>query len=213
MTAFILLAVCGSPLSAQQRKKKDEIKVPPKALEASVDAEYFKNKEQAFRTWLESFAFAKTVKEFQANYEEHKSVLPGDVQERITSFRKDVVTHPELEEVTGISKNWYVDIYNKSIELLAPVQKLTAFRQTPDEAMYRKIKEDITKKRNAVLELMDSKKTKLSKAELLDIKKKNVKERKAAYIKTYKMYQAYEAKKAREAAAAAAAAKKKKNKR
>ncbi len=208
MTAFILLAVGGSPLFAQQKKKKDEIKVPPEALKSRVDVEYFKNKEQAFRTWLESFAFAKNVVAFQKTFAEHKAVLPGDIQERTTAFKREVVMHPDLEEVTGVSRNWYIDVYNKSIELLVPSKKLSEIRQLPDEAKYRDVKDEITQVRNAVLELMDSKKTRLPKVELAAIKKKNVDKRKSEYIQLYKRYLAN---KAREAAAAAA--KKKKNKR
>lgn len=112
-----------------------------------------------------------------------------------------LITHPDLEEVTGVNIEWFHNVYNATENIRVPAKYIEHALIVKDEALYEKARDAYVKGIDSVLDAMKAKMPKLNSEKLQIIKDKNKKRRE-------KEYYLREEQKLKAAAAAAAAAKK-----
>ena len=188
-------------LSAQQRGsgRKEEIRVPSAALKPFHTADFFSGEVKKFKDFLESLELPPTLAEFQQKASDYDSMTGNEIRTRLANFRV-IVLHPDLEEVTRLSRNWYGQVYNAALPLQTIVLPLNNMLESEDGRSYQAVKKILDDAKAETLALLKKPK-KLSGEELEIIAAKNRERRKKEFVKWYRAKQAEELKKAREKAA------------
>lgn len=200
LAAFLLTP---GMLSAQRRGsgKREEIRIPPQALEPAWTKEYFDDNLKNFKVWLESLAqLPPTGAELKSRAGDFKELSASSVQVHLAGMQ-NLAANPDLEEVTRLPRSWYARIYNAALPLQTLVETLNSVKVFGSSQNYASTKGAWEKAVAEALELLGKPPKKLSREELEVIKAQNRERRKKEYIKSYRAKQAEERKKAREGAA------------
>lgn len=200
---FLLAALLLMPgtLSAQRRGsgKREEIRIPAAALRPFHTEDFFSDEVKAFKTCLESLELPPSLAEFQRRADDFAPVIGNEFRVRFMNFRS-IALHPDVEEVTRISRSWYERVLDAAQPILTVAPSLNNMMESSDDRRYQAVKKVLENAKAETLALLKKQK-KLSKEELEIIAGKNRERRKKEYIKWYRAKQAEEQKKAREGAA------------
>ena len=189
ITVCLLLAgLILSPCYGQQnrsRKAKDP-EVPKMALLPAVPKDYFEKRVNAYLDWVDSLADAPaTVREYGSNPRKYKFMSASEIRQKILEY-KSLVQHPDLEEVTGHSRSWYIRIYNASLPLIKAADLIQSMRSVPSEQKYNTARNMLHNAMNAVLDISEkSKPEKMARRDLVPVIKKNQERRKEEWLKWY----------------------------
>ena len=189
ITVCLLLAgLMLSPCYGQQNRnrKAKEPEVPKMALLPSVSKDYFEKRVNAYLDWVDSMADAPaTVREYTANPRKYKFMSSSEIRQKILEY-KSLVQHPDLEEVTGHSRGWYVRIYNASLPMIKASDLFHGIRSVPSAQKYASALGMLHGAMNAVLDISEkTKPEKMARRDLVAVIKQNQERRKTAWLKWY----------------------------
>ena len=191
-----VLILCACALHAQRQTEK--IPPPlPRDLVPLITMEQVKEKLDTFRKSLNE------TKELPENLNEYRLRLeraakkekdsktgetvkaPGNVS--FSSVRMlrasffSLCTHPDLEEVTAIKKEWFADIYNATEAMSVPAKYLEHALATNDNNLYIEARKAYIAGAENVLKAMKAKRVKYDSEQLQKIKDINRKRREKEY--------------------------------
>ena len=186
---LLLAGVMLSPCYGQQnrnRKKAREPEVPKMVLLPSVSKDYFEKRVNAYLDWVDSLVDAPvTVREYTANPRKYKFLSSSEIRQKILEY-KALIQHPDLEEVTGQSRSWYIRIYNASLPMIKAADLIHGMRSVPSAQKYAQARKMLHNAMNAVLDISEkSKPEKLARRNLNEIIKRNQERRKTEWLKWY----------------------------
>lgn len=184
LLAGLMLSPCYGQQSRSRKAKEPE--VPKMALLPSVSKDFFEKRVNAYLDWVDSLADAPaTVREYTANPRKYKFMSASEIRQKILEY-KSLVQHPDLEEVTGHSRGWYVRIYNASLPLLKAADQIHGMRSVPSAQKYNAARTMLHNAMNAVLDISEkSKPEKIARRDLVEIIKRNQERRKTEWLKWY----------------------------
>jgi hypothetical protein len=185
LLAGLMLSPCYGQQQNRSRKAK-EPEVPKMALLPSVSKDFFEKRVNAYLDWVDSLADAPaTVREYGSNPRKYKFLSVSMTRQKILEY-KALVQHPDLEEVTGHSRAWYVRIYNASLPLIKAADLIHGMRSVPSAQKYAQARTMLHNAMNAVLDISEkTKPEKLARRNLNEIIKRNQERRKTEWLKWY----------------------------
>lgn len=198
-------------VSGQEKKKKDEIRIPKEVLVCPKTAADFEMKMKEYFDWLDSFRFPRSAAAMSKEYPACKEIHPGAVREKLFAI-KAVATDPDLEEATRLPRTWYMEIYNASLDLVKASEVLRGVYSVPNEKRFQSAKQRYVAAISQQKDIFARPPKKIAKETYEEICKQNKARRKKEYILWYKKQQAETAKKYQAATDRAAAQKKPKKK-
>ena len=185
---LLLAGLMLSPCYGQQNRsrKAREPEVPKMALLPTVTKDFFEKRVNAYLDWVDSLADAPaTVREYATNPRKYKFMSASEIRQKILEY-KSLVQHSDLEEVTGCSRSWYIQIYNASLPLIKAADLIHGMRSVPSAQKYNAARTMLHNAMNAVLDISEkSKPEKIARRDLVVIIKQNQERRKAEWLKWY----------------------------
>lgn len=198
LLAGMILIPCYGQQNRRVRRAK-EPEVPKMALLPKVSKTHFEQNVNKFLDWVDSLHDAPaTVREYGVNPRKYKFMSPSEIKQKVLGFRS-LIQHPDLEEVTGYSRNWYIRIYNAALPMIQASDVIYGMRSMPSAQKYNSALALLHKSMNAVLDASETKPQRLTRDQLIQITNKNRERRKKEWLKWYYADQkrkALEAKKA-----------------
>jgi hypothetical protein len=185
LLAGLMLSPCYGQQQNRSRKAK-EPEVPKMALLPSVSKDFFEKRVNAYLDWVDSLADAPaTVREYGSNPRKYKFMSASEIRQKILEY-KSLVQHPDLEEVTGHARGWYVRIYNASLPLIKAADLIQSMRSVPSAQKYNAARGMLHDAMNAVLDISEkTKPEKMARRDLVAVIKQNQERRKKEWLKWY----------------------------
>jgi hypothetical protein len=182
--AGVLLIPCYGQQNRRVRRAK-EPEVPKMALLPKVSKTHFEQNVNKFLDWVDSLHDAPaTVREYSVNPRKYKFMSPSEIKQKVLGFRS-LIQHPDLEEVTGHSRNWYIRIYNAALPMIQASDVIYGMRSMPSAQKYNSALASLHKSMNAVLDASETKPQRLSREQLIRITNQNRERRKKEWLKWY----------------------------
>ena len=170
------------------REKEEELMIPESELRPKVGRTYFEKSLRDFVMTLNR-RVPQSLEGFKnGNKESFSTITPTYFKAHMNILNR-IVNHPDLEEVTGNRRDWYLDMYALLEQVAQPVQDLQNAVRKNDADAYAEACARYDIQMNNVSKRYNDKPERLSGKEYNAVQKENRERRKQEYLEKMRKQQ------------------------